>query len=423
MIERNHLEKMKKRRIIPMNKIKIFGESIIDPKAISQLANCMGEGDLGVMTADGHVGYSHPIGGAIAYRSHISVSGVGFDIACGNKAVRTNIKLEDLKKDLPLIMDEVFSRVSFGTGRNNNEPLDHEIFEKIFHAEFKPQRALYQLAKNQLGTVGSGNHFIDLFVDSDGWIWIGVHFGSRGFGHKTATGFIALSQGLEFEGKGKEGSMESKPILLDANSPLGADYIAAMGLAGEYAYAGRDVVVNKVLEILGSPEVTFSVHNHHNFAWRENHGGEDYWVVRKGCTPAFPGQFGFIGANMKDRSVIVEGIDSDESRGGLYSTVHGAGRILSRAEAAGKKKWIANDRGKKVPTLISKGRVDFDRVQKEMRDLKIELLGAGPDEAPECYKNLKEVLAYQGETIRVVHELTPIGVCMAGNEVYDPYKD
>ena len=406
-----------------MNKIKIFGESIIDPKAISQLANCMGEGDLGVMTADGHVGYSHPIGGAIAYRSHISVSGVGFDIACGNKAVRTNIKLEDLKKDLPLIMDEVFSRVSFGTGRNNNEPLDHEIFEKIFHAEFKPQRALYQLAKNQLGTVGSGNHFIDLFVDSDGWIWIGVHFGSRGFGHKTATGFIALSQGLEFEGKGKEGSMESKPILLDANSPLGADYIAAMGLAGEYAYAGRDVVVNKVLEILGSPEVTFSVHNHHNFAWRENHGGEDYWVVRKGCTPAFPGQFGFIGANMKDRSVIVEGIDSDESRGGLYSTVHGAGRILSRAEAAGKKKWIANDRGKKVPTLISKGRVDFDRVQKEMRDLKIELLGAGPDEAPECYKNLKEVLAYQGETIRVVHELTPIGVCMAGNEVYDPYKD
>ena len=406
-----------------MNKIKIFGESIIDPKAISQLANCMGEGDLGVMTADGHVGYSHPIGGAIAYRSHISVSGVGFDIACGNKAVRTNIKLEDLKKDLPLIMDEVFSRVSFGTGRNNNEPLDHEIFEKIFHAEFKPQRALYQLAKNQLGTVGSGNHFIDLFVDSDGWIWIGVHFGSRGFGHKTATGFIALSQGLEFEGKGKEGSMESKPILLDANSPLGADYIAAMGLAGEYAYAGRDVVVNKVLEILGSPEVTFSVHNHHNFAGRENHGGEDYWVVRKGCTPAFPGQFGFIGANMKDRSVIVEGIDSDESRGGLYSTVHGAGRILSRAEAAGKKKWIANDRGKKVPTLISKGRVDFDRVQKEMRDLKIELLGAGPDEAPECYKNLKEVLAYQGETIRVVHELTPIGVCMAGNEVYDPYKD
>ena len=140
--------------------------------------------------------------------------------------------------------------------------------------------------------------------------------------------------------------------------------------------------MNKVLEILGSPEVTFSVHNHHNFAWRENHGGEDYWVVRKGCTPAFPGQFGFIGANMKDRSVIVEGIDSDESRGGLYSTVHGAGRILSRAEAAGKKKWIANDRGKKVPTLISKGRVDFDRVQKEMRDLKIELLGAGPDEAP-----------------------------------------
>src|SRR6185436_9092222 len=130
----------------------------------------------------------------------------------------------------------------------------------------------------------------------------GVHFGSRGFGHKTATGFIAMSQGLTFSDHGKEGSMDAPPILFDIDSEIGQAYIAAMHLAGEYAYAGRDMVVQKVLEILGG-ESNFEVHNHHNFAWLEEHFGEMYWVVRKGCTPAFPGQQGFIGATMSDTSV------------------------------------------------------------------------------------------------------------------------
>ena len=180
----------------------IFGLEIIDQNAIQQLENCMIEDSIGVMTADGHKGYSHPIGGAIAYLNHISVSGVGFDIACGNKAVQTNIKITDLKKDLNSIMDEIYSRISFGVGRPNNEPIDDKVFEEIAYANFVPQRSLLQLAKTQLGTVGSGNHYIDLFVDELGYIWIGVHFGSRGFGHKTAMGFIAMSQGLNFEDHG-----------------------------------------------------------------------------------------------------------------------------------------------------------------------------------------------------------------------------
>lgn len=406
-----------------MENITIFGEEIIDAKSIAQLKNCMLTDSIGVMTADGHVGYSHPIGGAVAYKNHISVSGVGFDIGCGNKAVQTDLHISEIINDLPKIMTEVFSRISFGTGRNNNEPVEHEVFEHIYNAEFKPQRSLLQLAKNQLGTVGSGNHFIDLFTDVNGFVWVGVHFGSRGFGHKTASGFIAMSQGLQFNDKGKEGSIDSKPILLDVNTTIGQEYITAMQLAGEYAYAGRDMVVNKVLEILGNPNVKFSVHNHHNFAWNETHYNENYWVVRKGCTPAFPGQYGFIGANMKDKSVIIQGVDSELSQKGLYSTVHGAGRIMSRTEAGGKKKWIANETGKKVPTLISKGKVDFEQVKTDMLNSNIQLFGAGADEAPECYKNLKDVLKYQGETIKVIHELTPIGVCMAGNEVFDPYKD
>ncbi len=402
-----------------MKAIKIFGKDIIEESAITQLENCLLEDSIGVLTADAHKGYSMPIGGAIAYKDHISPTGVGFDIACGNLAVRTNVKVSDL--DIPRVMDEIFRRVSFGVGRHNNEKIDDAVFDKIRNADFHPQRQLLQLAIAQLGTVGSGNHYVNLFRDNEDTVWIGVHFGSRGFGHKTACGFIAMSQGLTFNDKGKEGSMDSKPILLDVNTEIGQQYISAMQLASDYAYAGRNMVVNKVLEIIGATH-DINIHANHNLAWKENHFGQDYWVVRKGCTPAFPDQFGFIGANMLDASVIVQGVDSEESRQGLYSTVHGAGRVMSRTEAAGKKKWVKNEQGIKRPVVVGKGKVDFDAVRARMRENKVELRGAGADEAPEVYKNLKDVLAYQGNTIKVIHTLYPIGVCMAGDE-YDPYKD
>src|SRR5204862_4211675 len=100
-------------------------------------------------------------------------------------------------------------------------------------------------------------------------------------------------------------------------------------------YAGRDVVVGKVLESRGA-EADSEVHNHHNFAWRENHFGRDYWVIRKGCTPARPGQEGFVGGSMGDESVILEGVESTDNEQALFSTVHGAGRVMSRTQAAGK---------------------------------------------------------------------------------------
>ncbi len=399
-----------------MKNITIFGKEIIDQKSIDQLENCMTSDSIGVLTADAHYGYAHPIGGAIAYKNKVSVSGVGFDIGCGNKAVRTDIKVNDV--NISKVMDEIFKRISFGIGRPNNEPVEHEVFEKIENADFQPQRALLKSAIAQLGTVGSGNHYVDLFSDKEGFLWIGVHFGSRGFGHKTATGFMALSQGLKFTDRAKEGSMDSKPILLSTDSTLGQDYISAMNLAGAYAHAGRDVVVQKVIEILGNPKITFDVHNHHNFAWQEKHFGDEYWVVRKGCTPAFPNQFGFIGANMFDTSVIVKGVESNLSEKALYSTVHGAGRVMSRTQAAGKRRWK-----KGVSTIVSKGVVDFNSVKENMVNANIELRGAGADEAPQCYKDLNEVLGHMGETIEVVHHLVPVGVAMAGNDTFDPYKD
>jgi tRNA-splicing ligase RtcB (3'-phosphate/5'-hydroxy nucleic acid ligase) len=322
------------------------------------------------------------------------------------------------------------------------------VLEKIRTASFEPQRRLAGLAESQLGTVGSGNHYVNLMEDEQGYVWVGVHFGSRGFGHKTASGFLALAQGLAFDARAAEGEMDSPPVLLELGSELGDGYIAAMQLAGEYAYAGRDVVVAKVLEIL-SAEPVHEVHNHHNFAWREEHLGRDYWVIRKGCTPARPGQEGFVGGSMGDESVILEGVESGESEQSLYSTVHGAGRIMSRTQAAGRvrrrKRWMCSDRDcdrlfdspqdrcpehpgsrmlkTQVLEQIRPGRVDWPAVQAQLRAKGIVLVGGGADEAPEVYKRLPEVLDAHAGSIRVKHTLRPLGVAMAGREVYDPYKD
>jgi tRNA-splicing ligase RtcB (3'-phosphate/5'-hydroxy nucleic acid ligase) len=220
-----------------------------------------------------------------------------------------------------------------------------------------------------------------------------------------------------------------------------------MELAGEYAYAGRDVVVDKVLEILGS-KATHEVHNHHNFAWREHHFGRDLWVIRKGCTPARPGQEGFVGGSMGDESVILEGVAGEEATEALDSTVHGAGRVMSRSRAAGRvrrrKRWACRNRD--CPNLfeanqpcpdhpesgvskvwveeqIKPGVVDWPAVQERLRAQEIVLVGGGADEAPEVYKRLPEVLAAHAGSIRVKHRLRPLGVAMAGRDVYDPYKD
>lgn len=437
-----------------MTEITVRGN--VDERAVQQLARCADEGDaLGAaLCADGHVGYSQPIGGVVAYRDHISPSGVGYDIGCGNKAVRTSLFVDEVG-DVAPIMDEIVRRISFGMGRANDEPLDHPVLEKIAGAPFEPQRKLADLAARQLGTVGSGNHYVDLFAGDDKMLWVGVHFGSRGFGHKTASGFLALAQGKRFDEHASDGEMDSPPILFGTDTDLGQSYIEAMRLAGDYAYAGRDVVVAKVLEILGA-HATETVHNHHNFAWLENHFGENVWVVRKGCTPAFPEQVGFVGATMGEPSVILEGIESDAGESLFYSTVHGAGRVMSRTQAAGKVKrfnvWECNDRdckyrapkdrqlpgGDRIPCpdhphgrllkravteQVRPGVIDWPTVRETMRNMNIELRGAAADEAPGAYKRLEQVLAAHSDTIRILHTLTPLGVAMAGPDVYDPFKD
>jgi tRNA-splicing ligase RtcB len=407
--------------------IKTFGE--VDARSLAQLERCMAAGDaeLGVLCADHHPGYSQPIGGGIAYEGYVSPSGVGYDIGCGNKAVRTELTRPDLEAlgGVGAVMRQIVRRISFGMGVAAQERVEHPVLEKIRAADFAPQRKLAGLAESQLGTVGSGNHFVNVFEDEEGLVWVGVHFGSRGFGHKTASGFLALAQGLPFEGRAREGDMDSPPVLFPVESELGHSYVAAMELAGEYAYAGRDVVVSRVLEILGA-KATHEVHNHHNFAWREEHLGRAYWVIRKGCTPARPGQEGFVGGSMGDESVILEGVAGEEAEQSLFSTVHGAGRVMSRRQAIGKvrrRKRRVNGRKVSVEEQIRPGKVDWPAVQARLRDQGIVLLGGGADEAPEVYKRLPDVLAAHAGSARVKHRLRPLGVAMAGREVYDPYKD
>jgi tRNA-splicing ligase RtcB len=439
-----------------MSTIKTFGD--LDARSLEQLKRCMAAGDaeFGVLCADHHPGYSQPIGGGIAYEGHVSPSGVGYDIGCGNKAVLTNLRAADI--DVAPLMREIVRRISFGMGVPARERAGHPVLDRITQADFAPQRQLAQLAESQLGTIGSGNHYVNLMADEDDRVWVGVHFGSRGFGHKTASGFLALAQGLPFGAKAHEGEMDSPPVLFEADSELGRSYIAAMELAGDYAYAGRDVVVAKVLEILGADSL-HEVHNHHNFAWQEEHFGRTYWVIRKGCTPARPGQEGFVGGSMGDESVILEGVESNENERALYSTVHGAGRVMSRTKAAGRvrrrKRWACSHRDcdrvfdidgisstygvprsgicpdhptsrlRKVwvEEQVSPGVVDWPAVQKRLGEQGIVVLGGGADEAPEVYKRLPDVLAAHGDTIRVKHTLRPLGVAMAGRDVYDPYKD
>ena len=388
-------------------KIKIFGQH--DQATIRQIETCVtAGGERGVLCADGHKGYAQPIGGVVAYKDKISLSGVGFDIACGNLAILTDATRSQIQSQIPTIMDDIVRNISFGVGRKSKVRVDHELFEDPAW-NLQPMRGLKSMAEEQLGTVGGGNHYVDLFADEQDRIWIGVHFGSRGLGHKTATHFLKQAGGRD--------GMDVPPTVVEEKSEIGHDYLAGMQLAGQYAYAGRETVGRQVArEILGA-QILEEVHNHHNFAWREKHQEAEYWVVRKGATPAFPGQKGFVGGSMGDDAVIIEGVDSPISREALFSTIHGAGRIMSRTAAKGRFIKVGNKR------IRQDGLVRHDEMMKWISDKGVVLRGGDLDEAPQAYRRLPEVLSAHAGTIRILHTLRPLGVAMAGRNIVDPYKD
>lgn len=433
-----------------MKKLIIAG-GYAEEGAVNQAMNCLEDAEAFILMADNHKGYGMPVGGVAVYKNAVSPAGVGFDIACGNKAVRLNLKALDIQmEDLSGLADRIFAELSFGVGRKNKDKVDHPLFDDLAWniPFFMANPELKAKAMAQLGTIGSGNHYVDVFKDENDYVWIGVHFGSRGLGHTIASHYMK-------EAGDNVNIMDETPHLLSLDSQAGIDYWRAMELAGRYAYAGRDYVCSKVAEILGG-EIEEEIHNHHNFAWIEEHNGDKYVVVRKGATPAFPNQKGFVGSTMAEQSVIIEGVDSEKSKEWFYSTVHGAGRVMSRTEAAGKSRFVkswncgqrdcdgslpasisrgADGSNPKCPNCeskmiqrkeykqISKGKVDWPCVLDMMKEKGIELRGAGADEAPQCYKTLDEVLALHEGTVKIIHRLTPLIICMAGSDDFDPYKD
>jgi tRNA-splicing ligase RtcB len=374
--------------------LKVFGRH--EDTTIAQMKNCMAVGNAvaGVICADGHLGYAQPVGGVIAYEKQISISGVGFDIGCGNMAVRLDTQFSAIEDRVGTIIKDVARVISFGIGRKNAERAEHALFDDADAWRESDMDAYRQKAVGQLGTVGSGNHYVDLMRDEKGFVWIGVHFGSRGLGHTSATRYLKAAGG-------KDG-MNVPPAVVDEDSELGRRYIAAMQLAGRYAYAGREWVTERVRQIIGGA-VTDMVHNHHNYAWRETHGGRDLWVVRKGATPAFPGQRGFVGGSMGDDAVIIEGVESEEAKASLYSTVHGAGRMFGRREA--------------------KRRFTQAEMDAWLQGRGVTLVGGDLDESPMAYRRLPEVLAEHAGSVKVVHTLRPFAVAMAGEGEFDPFKD
>lgn len=448
----------------------IFNHENMDQTAIDQIVFLMQDERAvkGAIMADGHLGYSMPIGGVIAYEDAISPSGVGFDIGCGNAAVKTNLMAEDVfgwdgtsgMAILHGLLREIQRTVAFGMGRKNPTPIDAAIFYSDTWDWLEPTMpGLLAKARDQLGTVGSGNHYVDLLVDSSGFIWVANHFGSRGLGHTIATHFLNLGKA---EGHARFATGDEAAVVLPTDKDIGRFYIEAMELALDYAYEGRRYVIDQVLGILGVQGEEW-VENHHNYAAYEN----GLWVVRKGATPltAAPA---FIGGSMGDNSAIVTGVTTelwsdDPSRigalspriqdiGNIASAPHGAGRVMSRTAAAGKlrKMWVCPNRNCdfvpercstpdsgypsnhcpkcEIPLRRERVRdkstaaIDWDTVRANLTDRGIVVLGGGADEAPGVYKDLGYVLASH-QNIAVLETLTPIGVVMAGSDERDPYAD
>ena len=192
--------------------------------------------------------------------------------------------------------------------------------------------------------------------------------------------------------------MNVPPAVVDEDSEIGRRYIAAMELAGRYSYAGREWVVERVRKIIGG-NIVDKVHNHHNYAWREEHDGRELWVVRKGATPAFPGQRGFVGGSMGDDAVILEGIDSPEAKASLYSTVHGAGRVFGRKAA--------------------KRRFTKAEMDAWLQNRGVTLIGADLDESPMAYRRLDDVLGVPHSIDKGASSLAAVRCRMAGEAEFD----
>lgn len=380
----------------------------VEPEARAQLENVAGlpfvHSHLAVMP-DVHFGRGATVGSVIPTKGAIIPAAVGVDIGCGMMAIRTSLTANDLPDSLSAIRSLIERKIPVGNGprgnhkdaparaatalRNSGLP---ERLDKVLAKHRRIQRTMFA---RQLGTLGGGNHFIELCLDEEARVWVMLHSGSRGTGNILGTYFIQEArEALEKRVLGYHVPDKDLAFFLEGE-PLFDDYIEAVGWAQDYARLNREVMMDRVLMAMREVLPTFTleksaVNCHHNYVEREHHFGADVWVTRKGAVRARGGELGIIPGSMGAKSFIVRGKGNAEA---FCSCSHGAGRSMSRAEA--KRRFTLEDH--RAATAGVECRKDEGVL----------------DETPMAYKDIDAVMAAQSDLVEVVHTLKQV-VCVKG---------
>jgi len=349
---------------------------------------------------DAHVGYGLPIGGVLATRGAVIPYAVGVDIACRVKLSVLDLPVRDLdtehgKKRLTKAIEE---ETNFGVGGEFRKRREHDVMDRDWTVS-PVTRRLKDKAAAQLGTSGSGNHFVEFGVFTleeataslapGRYLALLSHSGSRGTGAGVCDHYSKLAMGL----RGDLPKELARLAWLDLDSQEGREYWDAMNLMGHYASASHAMIHKHVVKNLGA-EILETFENHHNFAWKETHdvgrGPEELIVHRKGATPAGPGVLGFIPGSMAAPGFLVRG---KGGAGSLDSSSHGAGRVMSRTKARQAFAW--------------------GNVKRELREKGVEVISAGLDEVPGVYKDIHAVMAAQQDLVQAIARFDPKLVKMA----------
>src|SRR5437773_2744724 len=352
----------------------------------------------GALMPDAHVGYGLPIGGVLATENAVIPYAVGVDIACRMKMTVLDLPARDLERNQDRLARAIAAETRFGVGATFRDRREHEVLD----ADWTVSPITTQnkdRAWSQLGTSGSGNHFVEfgLFtahgkihgLEPGTYVALLSHSGSRGTGAAVCDYYskIAFSQFRDMPNELK------RLAWLSLDSQEGQEYWAAMELVGRYAAANHALIHQHIAENLGA-QVLLDVENHHNFAWKEKHvidGVERELVVhRKGATPAGEGVLGIIPGSMASPGFLVRGRGNEAS---LKSAAHGAGRVMSRTKAIATFEW--------------------EKVNRVLKQQGVTLISAGLDEVPMAYKNIREVMAAQNDLVTVLGQFDPKLVKMA----------
>ena len=359
----------------------------------------------GALMPDAHQGYGLPIGGVLATENAVIPYAVGVDIACRMKLSVFDVPAGEMKRLNEKLVNALRRETLFGAGAGFKRQHQHDVLDEDWSITPITKR-VFDKARAQLGTSGSGNHFVEFGVLTVGarepsgsaagsassfdlppgeYLALLSHSGSRGVGAQVADHYSRLARDLH-----PELPPELKYLAwLDMDSEPGQEYFAAMNLMGKYAAANHALIHQKIARNIGG-QVLAGVENHHNFAWRERHGGRDVIVHRKGATPAGPGVMGVIPGSMAAPGFVVRGRGVAES---LESASHGAGRRMSRKAATEKYRW--------------------SQIKPMLEEAGVQLLSAGIDENPFAYKDINEVMAQQRDLVDVVARFDPKIVRMA----------